>query len=328
MSTWSTVRELCADLNLNSASYDLKSVNEELKKLRAALHPDLTGGQFKSKADEDRYHRLNDALNFLIDNKTSALVPIEGIKEIVTAVVQTLQKPTESDVAQERVRYKRSALSEIRGRLLLPRIGSGSFAALSGALTTFSSTLKQNPVFAPFLDSPAGIPILQVIFLVSIALFGLSWWLEQRERSFIDWLNTEEGLHAVTGDVVSNAWYRIDKDEQLDSNNAIPIYFMDYCNAILNQEGNRLPIALSVLVHPLSPSREVVSRQGAEKLARVHLKELEARGVVTKVDKPGIDIAYEMDRDSVEQVRKSSSKTFRKQRRLGRRWRFGKRRRV
>jgi len=283
-------------LKLKAAAYDENAIRAELRREMAAIHPDRNDGHFASPTDENRYHSLSDALNFLDQYQSTALVPLREIPAIVAAMRQALQPTTEATAAVARAEYRQGALSEAHTRYILPRIGSGVFAAVCASLIAFSGSLKDNPVFGAWLQSSVGRSMLLVFFLYSGLFFIMTWLLEQRESARVEWLVTEAGLRRTLSQVIERA--------SLTSDRTLRFRFTDFCGVISGhrEHGSRSSAYLPT-VSTLFFLRRGLSPASAERLAKAQLEELERRGVVKKLAGQRLDITYEIERDVASELR-------------------------
>jgi hypothetical protein len=295
MSEWKSVAEMASELKLESPVHDQEGVRAELRREMAGLHPDKNGGNFASSSDETRFHSLADGLNFLDRQQSMALVPIRDLPAIMAAMRQALQPTTQEAAVAARTEYRVAALGEAHTRYALPRIGSGVFAAVCAALLTFSGSLKDNPVFGVVLESHTARLMLGAAFLYSGIFFIMTWLLEQREAARVEWLATEAGMRRTLSRAIKSSSDRWEFRG---------FSFSDYCEALSDNRFHRrtenavLFAASAMFIH-----RRGLSPSSAERLAKLHIEELERRGVIKKHDERSLDITYEVDRDVADDLR-------------------------
>ncbi len=185
---WQTPKHIVAHFQLNAEDDSLDAIRKALKFRMADLHPDSNGGE----TDDDVWDQLMSAKDFLDDfqDDSRALIPVSQIPALIQALNSAVQR---SDVSPaERVRT--STREDIRGRVLLPRIGSGVFAAICAFLFTFSDKVKDHPVLGPWISTSQGQMILLAALLYSALFFVVTWISERAQETRVEWLMTEEGV--------------------------------------------------------------------------------------------------------------------------------------
>jgi hypothetical protein len=285
MVSWDSLTDLVRDFRLNANPDDRDAVRRELRKALAAIHPDRNGGKFARPEDETRYQRLTEVMEYVERTRSTALVPISEIPALVAAIRQAI----ESSPAQARTEFRELARVQLHDRLTLPRVGSGVFAAICGFLLTFDDKFKDDPLFGFWVKSGTGRMTTAVALFYSALLFIMTWWMEQRAAAQAEWLATEEGRRAVLSRVLHKAASR-----STASKRAKRFSFSDVV-AQIRERTMHGPFPLLFLTRRLSLA-------AAEKLAKANLDELEARGILRKVDSKRLDILYEIDSDAVEET--------------------------
>lgn len=296
MPEWKSVDEMVSDLKLKTTAQDQDGVRAELRREMADLHPDRNGGHFSSAENETRYHRLTDGLSFVDSQLSTALVPLRDLPAILAAMRQSLQPTTQEAIVAARTEYRVVALGEAHTRYALPRLGSGVFAGICAALLTFSGSLKDNPVFGELFASHTARMMLGMGFLYSGIFFIMTWLLEQREAAQAEWLATEAGMQRTLSRVIERMRDR--------SSEVMRFKFSDYCHALSGSRVHHRPSsAVFSAASALLFLRRGLSPSSSERLAKLHIEELERRGVIKKHAARRLDITYEIDREIAEELR-------------------------
>ncbi len=198
-----------------------------------------------------------------------------------------LQPSNHEAAVTVRNEYRAGALSETHNRYFLPRIGSGVFASITAGLLAFSGSLKDNPVFGDFLQSRQARLMLLAAFIYSGTLFVMTWLLEQRDAARVEWLTTEAGMQRTLSKVLG-----ISRHETGDF---LHFRFSDYCRALSGRTPHGRPLTASSFVGSAFPFfGQGLSESSNEKLAKLHLEELERRGAIKKSDARRLDVTYEI----------------------------------
>jgi hypothetical protein len=286
MANWSSLSEINSTLGLGVDLPSLDSVRDALRQEIARVHPDRNGGSFTSNAEATRFHDLNAALEFCNRPPSTALVPIQDIPALVAAVRQALApEATVATSAQQRAEHREVGRREVHEQVLLPRIGSGIFSGVCGALLTFAGELKDNVILGPMLATPDARAFLAMMFFGSGILFIWTWWSEQRQNARLEWLATDEGRREILARTLRSA------DHHRGASTRFA--YSDVIDAI--RDDRRSPLLLL-----LPPSR--ISPTAAERLANLHLEELERRGIIKKTSGPSLDPEYEVETSILEQI--------------------------
>lgn len=285
---WESLEQIRSAFQLGEIGNDRAAVRAALISLRSARHPDRNGGRFESKAEEESFQELADAIVFCDKATNNALVASQDAHRYAMIVRAELARAREPTLVEERAEYRALAASESHDRALIPRIGSGVFAAASIGLISFSGQLKDNPLFGQLLYPRYGQSVLWIVLLSSSALFLLTWWREQRQNERDDWLTTDAGRQAILAEVISQ-----NRDVLLRGR----FTFSQLVETIRILSGghrldkHRSSFALR-LAYPLG--RPGLTQSAAEALARMHLAELDRRGLLTQVPDALFDLAYDL----------------------------------
>lgn len=286
MTTWSSLSEINSTLALGADPSSTGSVRDALRRELARIHPDRNAGRFLSQSDEERFHELNSALEFCNRPISASLVPLQDIPAIVAAFRQAwAPEATAATPAQQRAEFREVARRDVHQQVMLPRVGSGIFAGVCGASLTFAGKLPDDTVFGPIFGTVFGRELLLILFLCSGLLFLWTWWSEQRQNASLEWLATDEGRRHVL-------WRTFRRPREGDGN-AIRFSYADMIDAI---RGGRQSLPLLFLLP------RGVSPAAAERLANLHIDELERRGVIKKVAGPLLDPEYEIERAVLQQL--------------------------
>jgi hypothetical protein len=192
---WISVQQLVDDLQLNGACTDIEGLRKTIAGEMASIHPDRNGGDFQSPEVKERFHQLQQAEEWLQQQADSAnaLVPISQLPAIIAALAPALTQSPRAEAAQLRTDCRDDERRALRNRYALPKIGSGVFATISGALFTFSGSLAEHPVLGRFATDPMFPMFLGAFSLYAGMFFVTTWWAERREEDRFEWLMSEGG---------------------------------------------------------------------------------------------------------------------------------------
>jgi hypothetical protein len=184
---------------------DRDAVRAEIKKALAAVHPDRNGDVFRGEQQEDSYHLLTEALEYVDSDRQLARISPSDLRVFAEVVKQALQPSAQVRRESIRAEFKERMRSEARSQFLAPKIGSGVFAAICAALAAFSGSLKDNPVFGPFFGTTLGVMTLLTLFTYSGMLFLMAWLGERRQAARAEWLASDEAIRKTFGKAIQTA---------------------------------------------------------------------------------------------------------------------------
>lgn len=220
----------------------------------------------------------------------AALVPVESVAPLVSAIVDALGSPTPrgSSVARvaERQALRAEAIDEARARYRLSRVGSGAVAsavsflwllpqfvaafASEGAALALQTSLL-GPLFAwPLFDAVAfGVALYAWLF------FGLTWLMEQNDLRRIDGVTTDAARGVLLRRAVLSARQRGEQDS---------ITKADMRDAL--GRGLRPTLALRLL-----GARDVTA-SFLDRVTASHIDELSAQGVLAPSTQASLSPRY------------------------------------
>lgn len=211
---------------------------------------------------------------------------------LVAAIKQALGPPEKTQTPLEtHAEFREVARTELHQRLFLPRIGSGAFAAMCALLFTVGEKFKEDPLVGLWIQSRTGKLAIFVSMLYSALFFAMTWWMEQTATARAEWLATEDGRRHLFGNLLHEVRPHLSSPEDPE---ASCFSFSDLVHVIRGRARHGLPL-------PFLPRG--LSGAAAEKLAKAHLDELEARGVVQRLPGKRLDVLYKMDADAAEEMR-------------------------
>lgn len=291
--TWISTKQIIEDLGLKSKPDDYDGLKRELRTKLAEIHPDKNGGAFSSLEDEELYNQISSAYEFvnLTCRESTALIPVTQLPAIIKAVKDAQLAPTEHQVGQLRAECREESRLDTHNRYALPRIGSGVFAAICASLFTFSGSLAKHPV----LGSLAQNMTVQVLLLVMAAYAGIfflmTWIRERKEEELIDYLMSETARREIFHHIMFHIHHA-------DGNDSTSRQFSirDVMEVIEERWGGRRRYSSSpfIFLSVFLGSRGIKPSL-IEKIAQIHLLEMEKRGAIHRIEAPSMDLVYEFD---------------------------------
>jgi hypothetical protein len=248
-----------------------------------------------------RLAQLSTALAQLdADSETTALVPVESVAPMVSAILKALGSAPSSESGEALAESRRQAIraeaiEEARARYRLSRVGSGSVAVIVSVLwllpqlvTAFGSeavvAALQTSILAPLFAYAFFDPIAFGVGLYAWFFFGLTGLMEQNDRRRIDWVTTDAARAALLRRAVLTARQRGEQDS---------ITKADVREAL--GKGLRPTFALRLL------GARDVSASFLDRVTSFHVSELAAQGVLAPSTQASLSprylVAEEVSRD-------------------------------
>ena len=216
-------------LGISPTPESVEVLRKEIRAELRDLHPDRNHGDFVDGEASERFGQLSRVLAELdSDGAATALVPMATVAPMVSAIIDALgqvgqlQPQGASPVAQRQA-IRLEARDEARHRFRLSRLGSGFVATFVSALwvlPTVAAAWGNNNVaaaieasiLAPVFAYSLFEPITFSIALYAWIFFGLTWFMEQNDRTRIDWITTDQCRSLLLKRAVLAARQRGDMD--------------------------------------------------------------------------------------------------------------------
>ena len=207
-------------LGMSRTPESTEALRREIRTELGDLHPDRNGGDFASTEYRDRYNELSVALAELDgDTGTTAVVPVATVAPMVVAILDALNSSGQLDAqttssAARVTSIRAEAKEEAAYRFRLSRYTSGVVGMLASAIWIFptmvnafggqdASTVLEASILAPMFSHALFEPISFGIGLYSWMFFALTWFMEQNDRSRIDWETTDSARGALMRRAIS-----------------------------------------------------------------------------------------------------------------------------
>jgi hypothetical protein len=289
---WRSTREIVDHLGLESSPDDFESLSRELHERLAELHPDKTGGQFDSEECEREYQEVRAARDFVRaqDSTNRDVVPVDQLPALLNALKVAQNSQSNSEDREIRAEVRDENRKDLHARYTAPRVGSGVFAGITGALFTFSESLADHPVLGELAGSYLMQLSLVVLSAYSAIFFGLTWYFEQRAEARVDFMLSEEGMQMVFDELVRRP--ELEAGGRRFSRRTVARIVSSYCGS--RSRSGALPIMIG---------RQRVKPSTIDRIVQLHVSEWENRGVIREVEQPSVERLYELDQQVARSMR-------------------------
>lgn len=285
MTDWTSIVDVAREFGLQEHETDALALRDSLKRVMSSVHPDKNGGSFKSDQDKALFMRTKAALDYLELQSQSglALIPLSQLPAIVSAVSQALNARPAMDSHALQSNYMADAKARISRRFVLPKIGSGVFATITGFLVAFPDKFENHPILGEFLGER--ITQLMLLSMVSGLFFVLAWYRERQAEARAEYLMSARALGDLFEMVIRHA------NLSVSSRRVSSRHIMDEVQNLAGYRAHSLPFPMAVL-----GSR--VDLQTLEKVASIQTQRLVERKLLTRIDVASLDTWYDLQSGS------------------------------
>lgn len=296
MEEWDTIEDLISEFKLRSYKYDLDSLEKELTEKRNELHPDRTGGDYKSEEQKTEYLRLCEAIDFLKEHRNKALIPISQVPAVFETFKNLFAKPFETRQAESTLRSSYNEL--LASHLRLPKVSSASIGVIFSVLFFFWDVLEHYQFIGSWYFGIQFRLASLSVSLLAILLFLMISLREMSDHSYMDFLLGEDGLHYLFDAIVRRVDRQIvrtgDSGERIQfSKRTVTRLLQHYLRRVYRNGRSYRRSLLKLGPGELPPKI-------ASDCADILLEKLGARGVVQKMNLVDIDEWYEIPSDIIE----------------------------
>jgi hypothetical protein len=161
----------------NLANEFSDSVRDKLKKELSLCHPDKTNGNFVDDEHKEKFHELQEAIEYLEANKgNQQLIPVSTVTELVKAFTQLMPNnsvsPLQSldSVLKENIR---DVIEHQSVGFVFPRISLAFLSLVFTLILAFPKQVIEHPIFKNWLD-PTSVNFL-LIWSMTLFCTGIIW---------------------------------------------------------------------------------------------------------------------------------------------------------
>ena len=120
---WNNLAHMAQDLGLNSAPENIQELKSEIKKHIVEMHPDHSGGNFKSEKDKAQYHRFSDALDYC-ENHEKMLIPLEATTALIQTVAESMALANREPIEKRITKASKELQNKFNEKYKIPKISA------------------------------------------------------------------------------------------------------------------------------------------------------------------------------------------------------------
>lgn len=175
---------------------NLEEIEKKLKKLLVENHPDKTDGDFTNKEQEDKYYLINQAIEFIRNEKqnNTQLVPISVFNSLVEILKENKNTEIKKDNYEIIQTSINSEIKKIPTQNLMPKISLSTITTVITMIWLFPNTINEHPVLSKLINTEG---ITFTIVWLYLLLFTACFWIltalkENKQKKYLESLNTEQ----------------------------------------------------------------------------------------------------------------------------------------
>ena len=259
----------------------------ELQKIVLALHPDKTGGEFTSDGDKARFMKARRAIDLLNGDGSvdaGAATQLAGAPRAITDASAPSTSPEYEHRMQ--VRLLAAARDRIARYFAVPKIISSVLATvllvLALVLVLAADQFEGNALLGPLFTEAAVLVLLAVLGLAAATAAAALWVCERAAVSHAEHLLSESALGELfeLARLCARRQGRVGQLSGFDIRRGIDL-LADGCGVYRAPRGLRL----------VRRSLDATTREG---ITLIQTKRLLARRVIRVVERPAIEVLYEV----------------------------------
>lgn len=275
---------LARELGLGAYAHSNDALKSELQKIVLALHPDKTGGEFKSDGDKARFMKARRAVELL--NGDGAAAAPAGARQFAgapRAITDTSPAAAASPENEHRLHETLVARAgeRVSRYFAFPKIVSSVLAAVLLLLVLSADRFERNPVLGPLLREPALVILLAGLGCAAAATVAALWFCERAAISHAEHLLSE----SVLGELFEQARRSARRQGRIGQLSAFDI--RRGIDVLADGRGARLPHGRRLL----GGSLDATTR---DCITLMQTKRLLARRVIRVIDRPSLEVLYEV----------------------------------
>jgi hypothetical protein len=284
---------LACELGLGAFAHNIEALKSELQKIILGLHPDKSGGEFKSDGDKARFMKARSAIELLNSDSAAdaprASTQLAGAPQAITDKSAPASSSWESEHRLQ-VSLLTDAGARIARYFAAPKIVSMVLAVVFLVLVLAGDRFERNPVLGPLLREPAVVMLLGVLAFAALAAAVALWLCERAAITHAAHLLSESALGELFEQARRSA-RRQGRSGQLsafDIRRGIDV-LADGCGVSGAPRARRL----------LGRSLDGTTR---DCITLIQTKRLLARRVIRVIDRPSLEVLYEVSPAAVRET--------------------------
>ncbi len=195
---FSNIEEIKKHFELSA--YSINDLKYQLLEIVKKIHPDKNGGSFRTKADENYFHEIQEAIDFL--ENTNNLPATRQELSLITQVLKELIPVTQIKKSENYLILENKVQSSIklyRSKHLFPKISTSILALVMTTIWLFPKSAIEHPVLKHYLTPDTA--IFGILWLFSLFVCAITWLIvkviEKRDEELKKGLTLDTNLNKL-----------------------------------------------------------------------------------------------------------------------------------
>lgn len=170
MKNYSSINEIKKDFFIKDE--DLSTVRDVLNKMRAEVHPDTTKGIFEDKSQEEQYHNINSAIEYIDKLKNNqSLMVIEKMTDLMKIVADITPNNRQNNLENNLNNNISTAVSTHKSIWFLPKISLTAITTILTFIFFLPESISSSPILLKLVNISNEMLIRCWLVLLLITIF-------------------------------------------------------------------------------------------------------------------------------------------------------------
>jgi hypothetical protein len=284
-----SIEQIREEFEIDSA--EPEQVRKELIGRLAEIHPDRREDGELSSEDEERWTKIQNAVDFIDSDETQMMVPARQVTALQKKVDELSLTAKSNEAETQLSENIRDQESRIRSYGRGPRITSTAVTTVLTGLIAFPEYTSNHPILSEFINFQSTTFI--IIWIYCLIFTGMVWWMtkriESRKRDILDALKSER----LQNDLFYRFLGSMLEKEEAPRKTFTKSRFIDFVTDTLERKASNL-------FDKLFGAQRTTSAEVVESLAESTLVRAERNGVIEAATDPSLDEKYRIEVDPAE----------------------------
>lgn len=188
------LEEIIQKFDINSSN--ISEILKLLKEKRTQLHPDKTGGDFKSDDLKSQYELVDQAIHFLesgLHENNDIVSTNKDVQKLVEIISKQNLNLESSNVENKLSETINNNIVQFKSKSFFPKVSSSTITILITYIFMFPNTIQDNLILSKFIDTSDNGFLLawEISFLIMIELWVNCFIKENKNKEILAKLKTE-----------------------------------------------------------------------------------------------------------------------------------------
>lgn len=261
--TYTSIKQIKDDFQLDSS--DLEILRDSLNHLRKEFHPDKNNGSFKDDIEKEKYHKANEAIEYIDSLKNNnQLMVVEKMTDLIKVVADLIPNSKETSLQNSLDSKIGFAIERYKSRLFLPKVSVTAITAVMTFLFAVPTQIKDNPVLSKYLNPQSSFFVIMwfAMLLYTGAFWLLTYMNEERAKRRLSLLRVDSTQNELFDRFVKQ------RDINIFTKDELTEYIFDR-----NSHGSK-----SILLF----GSDIITMEVAQSISELIISRAEKKGIIEK----------------------------------------------